>query len=65
MANATTAELDILFNALKHENECVRDAALRGIDALEDAVPDDMSENYQLFIQRLWVARNDPVPENR
>ena len=65
LAKATEEELDSLFNAMKHENECVRDAALRGLDALEDAVPDEMSSQYQTFIQRLWVGRHDPIPENR
>ena len=41
------------------------DAALRGLDSLDNAVPDDMSPLYQLFIQRLWVIKNDPIPENR
>ena len=31
------------------------DAALRGLNALDDAVPDEMSPLYQIFIQRLWV----------
>ena len=33
----------------------IPDAALRGLNALDDAVPDEMSPLYQIFIQRLWV----------
>lgn len=50
---------------MKHESQSVRDAALRGLDALEDAVPDPSSPSYQSFVQRLWVGKYDPVPENQ
>ena len=35
------------------------------MNALDDAVPDDMSLLYQTFIQRLWIGKCDPIPENR
>merc|ERR1712223_994919 len=65
LTKATDSELEVLFNAMKNEVQCVRDAALRGLNALDDAVPDDMSLLYQTFIQRLWIGKCDPIPENR
>ena len=65
LAQVTNPELEILFNATKHENQCVRDAALRGLDAVEDCVPTEENELYPTFVQRLWVGKCDPVPENQ
>jgi hypothetical protein len=51
---------------LKNEAECVRDAALRGLDAMEDALPADKGHPlYMQFVQRIWVAKHDPITENR
>ena len=51
LAKATNEELEIIFTALKNEAECVRDAALRGLDSLEDAVPNDPSEElYTIMV---------------
>ena len=66
LAKASDDELEILFTALKNESECVRDAALRGLDALEDSVPYEPSNPlYMVFVQRLWVSRYDPIPEHQ
>ena len=61
LARATDEELEIIFSALKHESQVVRDAALRGLDALDMA----LDESNQLLIHRLWVAKYDPIPENQ
>ena len=51
LAKATNEELEIIFTALKNEAECVRDATLRGLDSLEDAVPNDPSEElYTIMV---------------
>jgi hypothetical protein len=50
----------------------VRDAALRGLIALVKALPSDEStedkekeELHMNLVRRCWVARADPLPENR
>ena len=51
LAKATNEELEILFTALKNEAECVRDAALRGLNALDEAVPNHPSEElYTIMV---------------
>ena len=61
LATITDDELSILFNALKHESQVVRDAALRGLDGLDMA----LDESNQLLVHRLFVAKYDPNPENQ
>ena len=66
MAKASSAEIEILFTALKNEADAVRDAALRGLNALEDSVPFEPSHPlYMAFVERLWVAKCDPTPEHQ
>lgn len=60
-ARATEKEVSILLGALQNDTEAVRDAALRGLIAMKNALKTD---NLNL-IRRIWVTRFDPVSENQ
>ncbi len=63
---ASIGEVDTLLSAVKSQHDVVRDAALRGLMALNDILVSDLdSLKHQDLVQRIWVAKHDPMPENR
>ncbi|XP_049938173.1 eIF-2-alpha kinase activator GCN1 [Schistocerca serialis cubense] len=66
-ARASSEEIDSLLSALQNPSEVVRDAALRALAAMVQALP-SFKEDYDQalrLIKRIWVARFDVCPENR
>ena len=63
-ARASKDEIEVLLGALVTDSEPVRDAGLRGLKSLVSAFPSSGPE-ARLLARRAWVARFDPVEENR
>ena len=70
-ASASPREIECLLTALQSDCDAVRDAALRGLLAMVKALPkeEDQDESkddlHMSLVRRCWVARADPLPENR
>eukprot|EP00090_Calanus_glacialis_P034085 TRINITY_DN5691_c0_g1_i1.p1 TRINITY_DN5691_c0_g1~~TRINITY_DN5691_c0_g1_i1.p1 ORF type:complete len:2002 (-),score=813.41 TRINITY_DN5691_c0_g1_i1:71-5326(-) len=63
-AEATLGEVSSLLSATQSEVDAVRDAALRGLQAMVLALPSKGLVRDNL-VRRVWVAKCDPTPENR
>ena len=63
-ARASKDEIDVLLGALVTDSEAVRDAGLRGLKSLVRAFP-SAGREARIVARRTWVARFDPVEENR
>ncbi|XP_067000438.2 stalled ribosome sensor GCN1-like [Anabrus simplex] len=66
-ALASPEEIECLLLAVQSECGAVREAALRALITMKNAIPSS-EENYELYIQlgkRIWVARCDVSEENR
>eukprot|EP00092_Neocalanus_flemingeri_P000097 GFUD01000099.1.p1 GENE.GFUD01000099.1~~GFUD01000099.1.p1 ORF type:complete len:2003 (+),score=661.60 GFUD01000099.1:178-6009(+) len=63
-AVAAQSEVTSLLVATQNDVDAVRDAALRGLQALVLALPGS-GEVFASLVRRVWVARCDPTPENR
>ncbi|XP_066998088.2 stalled ribosome sensor GCN1 [Anabrus simplex] len=66
-AKASAEEIDSLLTALQNEWAVVREAALRALTTMVNAIP-SAEENYEQRVRlkrRIWVARYDTLDENR
>ena len=63
-ATAGDQEVAKLLSALYSDTDAVRDAALRGLQAMVNILP-QMSAQLPQLVRRVWVLRCDTSPENR
>ena len=63
-ARAGDEEVSALLAALYSDTDAVRDAALRGLQAIVKIMP-QLSEQLPQLVRRVWVLRCDTSPENR
>ena len=63
-AKASKEEIEVLLGSLVTDSEAVRDAGLRGLKSLIEVIPSS-GEDARRVARRSWVARFDPVEENR
>ena len=63
-ARAGDEEVSTLLAALYSDTDAVRDAALRGLQAIVKIMP-QLSEQLPQLVRRVWVLRCDTSPENR
>ena len=64
-AKAGPDEVRHLLSALQQDCDPVRDAGLRGLLAMPDALTDLAWSLQADLVRRVWVARCDPLAENR
>ncbi len=65
-AHANEKEISVLLTSLQSDCDPVRDAGIRALLGMQNALPKDGSnELYAEVVRRVWVLRCDQLPENR